>query len=94
MPKKSREQKMLADIRRRVRTERVISTPASSIPIQEHASTFKFIPSGQVKRQEVVSRAATGELTAIKKDLVKTIVLATIAISAELVLYFLSKGRI
>lgn len=93
MPKKSKREKMLADIRRRARTERVISVPASASPIQDHASTFKFTatPFDQPNVPQVMTD--TTELTAIKKDLYKTAILSVVAIAAEFTLYWVSSGK-
>jgi len=73
MPKKTREQKILADSRRNV-------------------STFHYIPSIQPKSEQTIA-IDTGELTAIKKDLTKTVVLAAIAIAAELILFWFEKMK-
>lgn len=94
MPKKSKREKILADVRRRVRTERVLSVSPSVSPIHEHAKTFRFTLSDKAKPQEAPLPVNTSELTAIKKDLTKTIVLATVAIAAEVALYWFGKGNI
>jgi hypothetical protein len=93
MPKKSRREKMLADIRRRVRTEHVITTPPAVSPIQTHDATFHFNPSPGSKVYEPVLVVDT-ELPAIKRDLTKTVILAGIAITAELALYWFGRGKI
>lgn len=54
-------------------------------------STFQFVASPILKQSESHEIADTSELTAIKKDLVKTVILATIAIAAELVLYWFER---
>ena len=53
--------------------------------------TFQFVASPILKQSAPQTLADTGELTAIKKDLVKTVILATIAIAAELVLYWFER---
>lgn len=93
MPKKSKREKMLADIRRRARTERVITVPAPSSPIREQASTFRFTTVSPIKPAVAHVITDTGELVAIKKDLNKTAVLSIIAIAAELVLYWFGRGK-
>lgn len=91
MPKKSKREKILAEARRRVRTEHVLTASPAPSPIAEHTHTFQFkAPS----LQGIPARTGTSdgtELTAIKKDLSKTIILAGIAIAAELVLYWFGK---
>lgn len=42
-------------------------------------------------QQMAASPTADGELTAIKKDLAKTVVLATIAIAAEFILFWFER---
>ena len=82
MPKKSKKEKILADLRRRVRTEQSLEAPP----------TFRF----QVKK-EAVAPAHTqkpqqsSELTAIKRDLYKTCILATLAIAAEVIIYWFKR---
>ena len=85
---------MLADIRRRARTERVIPASPSPSPIREHTSTFQFIASPNPKQHVSLTTPETSELTAIKKDVTKTVVLAGVAIAAELMLYWFGRGKI
>ena len=94
MPKKSKREKMLADIRRRVRTEHVLTATPLASPIREHSSTFRFTMPTSPKQQEPRATTETSELTAIKKDLTKTTILAVIAIAAELTLYWFGKGKV
>ncbi len=90
MPKKSKREKMLADIRRRARQEYVASAQAPE-QITTHTHTFKFAPAVSAKTNPVTSASDTAELTAIKRDLTKTVVLALIAIGAELALYWFGR---
>lgn len=81
MPKKSKKEKILADLRRRVHTEPSVTTP-----------TFRF----QLKKEaDAAPRQTTGsqktELTAIKKDLSKTVILAALAIAAEVIIYWFKR---
>jgi len=94
MPKKSRREKQLADVRRRARTQSVISVPVAPSPIREHAATFQFIPSRPPAAQTVYATVDSGELVAIKKDLIKTAILSVLAISAEVILYWFGKGKL
>ena len=79
---------MLADIRRRAKTDRVHITPSSDSPIQQHSSTFQFTASASPKRQDITTPVQTTELMAIKRDLTKIIILAAVAIGAELALFW------
>ncbi len=85
---------MLADIRRRARTERVITVSSPGVPIQERSSTFQFTAPSIAKALPPQTRTDTAELIAIKKDLTKTAILATIAISVEFLLYWFGRGKI
>lgn len=92
MPKKSKKEKILADLRRRVRTEQSLTTQIPTLVKEEAAPTFRFqlkketrAPVGQPIRQN------TTELTAIKRDLSKTFILAALAIAAELIIYFVKR---
>jgi hypothetical protein len=93
MPKKSKREKILADIRRRVRTEHVLTSASMPSPIREHESTFHFTAPVGTKTLDAVS-VTTSELVAIKKDLTKTVILAGIAITAELALFWFGRGKI
>ena len=73
MPKKTRQQKILADSRK---------------------SPFQFVASLAAAKNPIQPFSDPDELTAIKKDLTKTMLLATLAIGAELALYFFGKGNI
>ena len=91
MPKKSRREKMLADIRRRARSERVLSVPAPQSPIQNHSATFQFTARQQPAVQTISTTVDSGELVAIKKDLTKTAILSVLAISAEFILFWFGR---
>jgi hypothetical protein len=64
MPKKSKKEKILADLRRRVLTKEPVAPVQTPNPQQ------------------------SSELTAIKRDLYKTCILATLAIAAEVIIYW------
>lgn len=79
---------MLADLRRRARTEQSLTTRIPILVKEDAAPSFRF----QVKKATAVSSQApsprqTSELTAIKRDLSKTFILAAVAIAAEIVIY-------
>ena len=92
MPKKSRKEKILADLRRRVRTEQSLTTHIPTLVKEETSPLFRF----QLKKETntpiiVKSEGQTTELTAIKRDLYKTFILATLAIAAEVIIYFVRR---
>lgn len=84
MPKKTKRQKVLADRRHS------ISLPSISLdekrPESPQTPTFQF----QSLTTKVQTRNGEGisELAAIQRDLVKTIVLATLAVGIELLVYW------
>jgi hypothetical protein len=92
MPKKSKKEKILADIRRRAHTEQSLTAHIPSLVKEETSPTFRF----QVKKEATTParkhiQENTTELTAIKRDLYKTFILATMAIAAEVIIYWFSK---
>lgn len=81
MPKKSKKEKILADLRRKVRTEQSSVSP-----------TFQFqMKKGQVAPVQTRNPQQSSELTAIKRDLSKTFILAALAIAAELIIFFVRR---
>ncbi len=81
MPKKSKKEKILADLRRRVYTEEPSVSP-----------TFQF----QMKKEQVApaqtsSLQHSSELTAIKRGLSKTVILAAMAIAIEVLIYWFKR---
>lgn len=94
MPKKSRREKILADIRRRARTEHVQQIVSVQSPVIAQTTTFRFTAPRISKTQEVTLQASTSELAAIKRDLIKTFILASIAIAGEITIYLISHGNI
>ncbi|MCX6791951.1 MAG: hypothetical protein NT149_02845 [Candidatus Gottesmanbacteria bacterium] len=92
MPKKSKKEKILADLRRRVRTEQSLTTQIPTLVKEETAHTFRF----QVKKEaatpaQTQEMQPSSELTAIKRDLYKTFILATLAIAVEIIIYFVKR---
>ncbi len=92
MPKKSKKDKILADIRRRAHTEQSVTTHLPTLVKEDAAPTFRF----QLKK-EVAPHAPreteqnTSELAAVKRDLYKTFILATLAIAAEFFIYWFKR---
>jgi hypothetical protein len=92
MPKKSKKEKILADLRRRTRTEQSLTTQIPTLVKEDVAPTFRF----QVNKEVAASvhtppPQQTSELTAIKRDLSKTFILATLAIAAEVIIYLFKR---
>lgn len=85
MPKKSKKEKILADRRRLARVAQV--QPASP--------SFQFqladIPSFESKSS---SGQSVKELSAVKRDLTKTFILAALAIAVEVAIYWFGRGKI
>lgn len=74
MPKKTKREKLLADHRK-------VHLPFSpQSPFQFTAQTFVPISAIQIQR------TASGDLNVIQKDLLKTVILAVIAIFSEILL--------
>lgn len=89
MPKKSKKEKILADLRRRVRTEQSLTTHVPTLVKEEVSPTFRFQLKKEADmpvRQQVQQNSS--ELTAIKRGLYKTFILATLAIAAEVIIYW------
>lgn len=92
MPKKSKKEKILADIRRRAPVEQSLTTRIPTLVKEDVGPTFRFqlnknIPA-QARQQP---RQNSSELTAIKQDLYKTFILAALAITAEVIIYFVKR---
>jgi hypothetical protein len=77
MPKKTRKEKLLAQKRR-------MSSPT---PISPIVSPFQYQSTQSAKKQQT-ALVDTQELKTIKTDLAKTIILAIVAISMEVGMYY------
>ncbi len=87
MPKKSKQEKIIADLRRKI--------PKISDPEHTNEAKYTFSSSHSTSAVPPVSTAADmKELTFIKSDLVKTVIFAGIAIGFELALFWVKKGNI
>ena len=92
MPKKSKKEKIIADLRRRVRTEQSLTTQIPTLVKEDASPTFRF----QVKKEAVTpvhtqEPHQSSELMAIKRDLSKTFTLAALAIAAEVIIYWFKR---
>ncbi len=87
MPKKTKKEKITAEMRRKDISHNAHHTKAPTYDLPAHIS-----PVGQFQFRTHVSgdllsiKQITGELVSIQNDLTKTMILALIAISAELLL--------
>lgn len=86
MSKKTKQEKIIADLRRQLETTRVNVSPMHSIySVRNNTVKTSTIQPSQVTNNLSVSKDS---LSLIKKDLTKTLILSILAISFELVLYF------
>jgi hypothetical protein len=85
MPKKTRKDKIMAQ-RRRTSAQPLQTTPVQSSSIATPLYTFRS--TSEKKLQQTIEERSV-ELVTIKRDLYKTIILAAIAFSAELYIYWL-----
>jgi len=88
MPKKSKKEKILADYRRKTQTQQSLTVHLPTLVKEETSPTFRF----QAKKETQIaaqqhSAEDVTELVAIKRDLSKTFILATLAIAAEIIIY-------
>jgi hypothetical protein len=80
MSKKTKQEKIIADLRRRLQAQEKQPLPATP--------KVKFTPEEKVSRSPAVKTFVI-PTNLIKKDLMKTLILSIVAISLEFVLYFL-----
>jgi len=92
MPKKTRRQKILAQQRRHIQSTPSSVSPSSYVPQTNIPSvTFQFQPS-HTPVKVIENSDDREELTVIKKDLTKTLILAMIAIAIELIVHGVLHG--
>lgn len=88
MSRKTRQEKIIADLRKRLNA-RIAQSSLPSAGLAKNAEPAK-IESNLSKRMATSDSAAPAvSVSYIKKDLTKTAILTILAISLELVLYFL-----
>src|SRR5688572_30372415 len=95
MPKKSKKEKIIAEQKRRLHPHNPVTPQVLMDSAVQQSPTFKF----QLNKKHIIPSVETTysdqtELTAIKHDLTKTLILAFVAVSAELALYWLGRGKI
>lgn len=93
MPKKSKKEKIRADLRRKAYTQQVLTTNIPTL-VKEDLAPAYTIRIQQDKEHATVPATNTIELTAIKHDLYKTFLLAGIAILGEFALYWFGRGKL
>lgn len=81
---------MIADVRRRAQQMQSLHVNPTPIPIQQSDSTFQFRANIPARASDAPTDVQSAELTAIKRDLGKTLLLSACAIGAELGLYWFS----
>jgi hypothetical protein len=93
MPKKTKKEKALAQARRIVQNARIQSSSDVLQTVQTKASDVRPVSTFEFKVKPVASVIAKTsasdeqEFIAIRKDIIKTVVLAGIAIACEFVVY-------
>jgi hypothetical protein len=91
MPKKSKKEKILADMRRRAPTQQSLTTHIPALVKEEASPTFRFQLNKKTAAPVWLPQQNSSELTAIKRDLSKTFILACLAILAEIIIYWLKR---
>lgn len=93
MPKKTKKEKLLAELRRNSTREDVSKSLSEQPPQQsilqkpKTDGSYRFI-SRTIHPAPIVTSFETNELHAIRKDLMKTLVLSLVAFAGELALYW------
>lgn len=95
MPKKSKREKIIAEQKRKRHTLTPVTPQVFMDSAVQQASIFKF----QLNKKHIAPPVEKiysdqTELTAIKHDLTKTLILAFVAVSIELALYWLGRTKI
>mgnify|MGYP001566810278 CR=1 FL=1 len=83
MPKKTRREKIIADYRNKLRLIHDVHLPSVSATVSFQPTTHQPLP-----KHSTTFALDPKEFSAIRRDLVKTVLLATIAIAAEFGLYW------
>lgn len=89
MSKKTKQEKIIADLRRQLEATKTVTNSISeqiNYPLPKRTATLPSFSSPQDTKTIAFSQDSLG---LIKKDLTKTLLLSILAISFELVLYFL-----
>ena len=91
MPKKSKKEKIIAELRRKVQTQQTLTVHPPTLVKEEISNSFKFQAKKEIQTPGSHVEQNTTELVAIKHDLRKTFILATLAIVAEAIIYFVKR---
>jgi hypothetical protein len=84
MAKKTKQEKIIADLRRRLQVQERQFSPLKT----ELTPKVRLEPEEKIKERPIVNTFAI-PTDLIKKDLMKTLILSGVAISLEFVLYFI-----
>ncbi len=84
MSKKTKQEKIIADLRRRLQAQKKQSLPLTP----KLTPKIKLEPEEKISERPVIDTFAIPN-DLIKKDLIKTFILSIVAISLEFVLYFI-----
>ena len=92
MPKKTKKEKIIAEYRRKLQTVQFVN-PKTEFTNHLFKQTPQQQPLAHIAPLPVLSTKPltpenTSEIIAIKHDLIKTLILASIAITIELLLYY------
>ena len=83
MSKKTKQEKIITDLRRRLQAQEKQSSPL----MPKLTPKIEFEPEEKIRERPVINTFAI-PTDLIKKDLMKTLILSVVAISLEFVLYF------
>jgi hypothetical protein len=95
MPKKTKKEKVIAEARRLIaKSQQFQSVAPSSLHLQQTQTvkqqvptTFQFQPKSNIQPQAQNDNVDENEFHAIRKDIIKTVVLAGAAIAFECIVY-------
>jgi hypothetical protein len=88
MPKKTKREKIIAELRRRNQSPSRPFEPRDAV--QAPSSAFAFRASS---KDTVGAQSNTEELTVIRHDLIRTIIFALVAVGIELGIYWKISGK-
>lgn len=87
MIKKTKSQKIIAELRRKIKAAK-IATPTTSITTPTSSTSLETKPQVSVIKKPEISMIPTNSSVFIKKDLFKTVFFSLIVITLELMLYW------
>jgi len=93
MPKRTKREKLLAQLRRQASTRVQTPSPSEVANNVQPQSTFTYQITKVSPEKEINNATNTEELTIIRGDLVRTIILALCAVAIELIMSVLLKAK-